>query len=266
MPNYISIKVNALGTTLLKYKYKLKTSFKPIIFNIKSLTLNTLDSKKGIYYLLTQYEQNKITKQLNADLKVIDILPDTIYFYLADIIKKKVKVHPNINYKLKKQIMLNGTISISPDSIIISGPHTLINTIDSIETKQLDLKEIDGKIIRNVSIANYKNIKYNPKRVTITIPAEKYTENTFLVPIQILNIPDSMIITTFPKEIDLTYQVALSNFDKINKSDFTLTVDYAESEINIGDKLRVRLVSFPTEAKKIDFTPKFIEYILEKND
>lgn len=266
LPNYISIKVNAYGFAILREKYRLKTSFDAIDLNVKNLGLRKITGSKSKYYILTRYEQAKIARQLRKEIKLLEIYPDTIYFDLADIVSKKVNVYPDVDFTLDKQTMLNGEISVEPDSILISGPQTIIDTIDSVKTDFQNFKLLSKLITRNVALQAMDGIIYNTKRVIVTIPAEKFTEKKIKKDIKIKNLPDTLILKLFPNHIDVSYQAALSNFDKISTEDIILSVDFNDTKESLSNKLKLQLESYPAEAKKIKYYPTHVEFIIEKND
>jgi hypothetical protein len=266
LPNYISIKVNAFGFSILKYKYKLRTSFDAIDLNVKQLGLRKITGSKSKYYILTRYEQAKISKQLKKEIKLLEIYPDTIYFHLADIVSKKVLVAHNVDFTLDKQTMLNGNITLNPDSIVISGPQTIIDTIDSVFTSFQDYKLLTARFTRNIGLKPIEGIIFKTKRIVITIPAEKFTEKTIKKELEIMNLPDSLSLKAFPNYIDISYQYALSNFEKISDADFVVSIDYNDIKSALSNKLKVQMESSPEQAKKIKYFPTHIEFIVEKND
>ena len=74
--------------------------------------------------------------------------------------------------------------------------------------------------------------------------------------------PDSLIVRTFPKEVNVTYFVALSDYDKVVPQLFEAVVDYNES---IGqEKLNVKIVNSPDYIQSLRFNPKSVEFIIEK--
>ncbi|MCK4664898.1 MAG: hypothetical protein KAT68_18650 [Bacteroidales bacterium] len=263
LPNNLEIKVNSFGFTLLKYKLKVRVSFAPVVFNLSTFTLRSFRGKNNYnYFILTKNELDKISKQLSSDLEVLQVYPDTIYFHLADIVKKKVEIIPDVYVNYDKETFLNGKITVSPDSINVWGPETIIDTLKYIKTKYQKFDDVNKLIKRNVGLSEIKKVKYSDKRVVITIPAEKYTEGSKIVPIEVINLPDSLTITIFPKEINVTYMVALSNYDKIQTDDFKVLVDYKNKDLS--NYLKVKLVKSPEFITKVKFKPVKTDYIIEK--
>lgn len=264
LPTSIEIKINAFGFSILKYKYKLRTSFDAIDLDVKQLGLRKVSGTKSRYYILTRYERERISKQLKKEIKLLEVYPDTIYFDLADIVYNKVPVIPIVKFELDKQTMLNGDITVEPDSIQVSGPQTIIDTVSAVRTDFQDLKILSNTITRNIGIQSIEGVKYDTKRVIVKVPAEKFTEHTFSKQLKIINLPDSLVIKTFPSKIDISYQVALSNFEKVIAEDFILIADFNDTKSSISNKIKVELDTASIYAKKIKYYPIHVEYIIEK--
>ena len=59
-------------------------------------------------------------------------------------------------------------------------------------------------------------------------------------------------------------QVGLSAYETLNEHLFRAVVDYAEAGTMLGSKLQVNLVRVPEYIQALNYTPKSVEYILEK--
>ena len=101
--------------------------------------------------------------------------------------------------------------------------------------------------------------------VTIIGEVDKFTEGRFTFPVTIINKPEGVKISPFPKEIEVIYQAGLSNFSKIKKSNITVVFDYMQYE---NDSL-VRYLSPVVEQKSdlissLKINPSKIEFLIQK--
>lgn len=266
LPSHILLHVNSYGFTLLQHK--LKKSLLPIIFNVNSFALNKVplsnhDIGTSKFYILTSLAKQKIANQLSSEIKIIDISPDTLIFQFANIIKKKVRVKPMLKIDFEKQFMLKGKITIHPDSIILSGPYTILDTIDRVKTKYYFLNKLNKTIKKNLEICDIKNVKFSKKRVIVKVPVEKYTEASLNVQIEVKNLPDSLYLKTFPNDVKISYLVGFSNYDKTKPHHFKAIVDYKSIENNLNNKkIKVKIVKFPRFINSMKHYPKNVEYII----
>ena len=75
---------------------------------------------------------------------------------------------------------------------------------------------------------------------------------------------DSLLLRAFPGKVKVSFQVGLSDYETINEHFFRAVVDYSEAGNMLGNKLQVKLEKKPEYIRSVNFTPKTVEYILEK--
>ncbi len=263
LPEKLNLKVTAQGYTLLRFK--LSSRYLPISFNLNAFTIYRLpghDSSE--FFLQTIYTKDYITKQLSSDFEIISIKPDTLYFRFANIRSKVVPVKPKFTYQLGKQMILKAGLIIKPDSILISGPEFIIDTLSGIETLSSNLGMISRSREVMVKIAPIENLYIKTKEVSVGFNVEQFTEKTIQIPITAINIPDSIQIKTFPQSVQLICQVGLSNYDKLHPSSFKVVVNYNEIFQSETGKLKVEIIMQPDFIRAVNFTPKTVEYLIEK--
>ena len=264
LPHHLDITVEAYGFTLLRYYFN--SSIPPLTINLKKNSIHKVSGSKSKYYLLTKQTQLSIVAQLSDELKVVEIQPDSIIFDFSPIVSKKVPIHPNADYKLEKQLLLKESIHTIPDSIVITGPGSILDTIYFIDTKQIDFGLIKSSLNRNIGLVSKNNVEFSDKRVNLLIDVEKFTQGSFDLPIKVRNVPDSMIITTLPEKVNVTFIAALSDFYKINEEQFTLVADYNKLTGRLNDKLHVELKRYPSSIRSVKTNPSEVDFFLEKKN
>lgn len=262
LPKNLNLSVNAYGYTLLRYKLS-PASF-PVIINMEKYGGNIANPSVNKFRLQTRYTREAINKQLNNDVEVLDILPDTILFQFANIISKKVPIKPLVKLEFDEQCMLNGTISFTPDSIVVKGPNNILDTLSAVYTRFSNFDKLNKPLQRNVALKEINKLTFNKKRVVMQIPVSKFTQADFDVPIQPKNVPDSLDLKSFPRIAKVTCLVSLEEYDKIQTKDFLLEIDFYDIEKLLGNKLTVTLGISPTNAKNVAFFPESVEFILDK--
>lgn len=259
---YIDLQVRGNGFQLLRYK--LLSFIQPIELNLdeySSLLEQTSNPSK--YFLSSKAIKDKINT-LFFTIQVYKILPDTFFIGFTEVIDKKIAIKPNLILEFDKPFMLKGPIHVIPDSIQISGPKAIIDTLKFITTKELHIKGIKDKVIVETELNPIKRFNYPIKKVKIFIPSEKYTELTYSIPIESENAPSGYEIKTFPATLNVSFDVAISDFDKMNVYMFRAIVDYNNILNNKPSKLKVILSKSPSVVKNIKFNPKSVDYLVEK--
>ena len=267
LPSHFNLLVKSYGYNILKYK--LRSNRKRIIINVKSYPIIKKEGTTSNYYILTNSGRDKISTQISSELQLLEIKPDSIIFEFADAVTKKVKVKPNIDVELEKQYMLKYKISSIPDSIEISGPNNIIDTIEYVLTKYQRFRKVNESIEKNISLIPNRHLIYSKKKVLITIPIDQYTESQSIVPIIIKNLPDSLNLKLFPNSVTFSYYVCLSDYSKLRNDLFEVFVNYNEINKNYNEEsefLDVLLGSYPEYVQSIRYKPNKVEYLIERND
>ncbi len=262
VPDRLVLTVNANGFTLLSFQ--LRSRLSPIIFNVSSFSPNTFRNDPSSIFILSAEARDEITRQLSNDIEIQDIHPDSLIFRFAPREEKLVPVHPRVNLNFEKQYMQAGPLILEPDSITISGPRVIVDSIESVETEECSRTRLTESFSDELKIRPINKIDFNPVEVWIQIPVEKFTEATLTLPIEVINKPDSLIIRTFPGEVKLSCQVGLSAYENLNEHLFRAVVDYSDAGTLLGSKLQVNLVRVPEYVQALNYTPKSVEYIVEK--
>lgn len=265
LPKFFSIRVKAYGYKLLEFK--ISNKFLPFVIDVNSITMRLYSRQDYVkFYSLTKNIADKIEQQLSSELQIISIQPDTLFFDFAERIYKKVPVVSKLNPIPASQYMIKGNIVLNPDSITISGASPIIDTINQVYTKKVEIKDLVKNYTDEIPLEKFNNVDYSNEQVEISITIEKYTEGNLKVPLHVKNVPDSLVLRTFPNDITVSYFVALSDYDKVLPQFFDAIVDY--NDINIkNNKAKVRITNSPEYIRSLRFYPQTVEYIIErKND
>lgn len=260
LPSEIRLEIKARGFSLLGYK--LKTSFLPLTLNVGAYCSH-LRQKGNIFEctLDTDEMRDKIGSQLGPDIRLVNIHPSEIIFRLAETASKKVPVRPSLDYTVQKQYVLK-RMSIVPDSVLVSGPAPLVDTLQYVGTRTLQLQEIRKDTKRRIELAQPPGTDSNEKSASLLLEVEPSTEARKTIRISVPDIPDSMNIRLFPPCVDISYTVGLSRYDKVSDDDFVFSADYPH---NTGtDFLEVRILKQPAFIRDLSYSPQKVEYILEK--
>ena len=260
LPSQLLLEVNAKGFTLLGHK--IRTSFLPITFNVNTYT-GHFQKKGDIFeYVLNTYDiKDKISSQLSNDIRLNNISPEEIIFKFATTKSKKIPLRPNIDYTLKRQYILNAIVLI-PDSILVSGPGPVIDTLQYAETLPVKFKDLRKTTIHSVRLKPIPDCIFEEKDIDVKLEVEQFTEDKRTLPIVPEQVPDSMNIRLFPSQVSVSYEIGLSKYDKITDKDFIFSVVYPKNTNN--PHLEVKAVKVPPFIKNLSYSPQKIEYILEK--
>ena len=263
LPSDITLEVKAKGFTLVGYR--ISTSFLPINLDINSYSNYMLEKDNILEYTLKLSTiKDRINNQLNSDINLLNIKPEEIYFKFSHAVTKMIPVKPVVDYSLKKQHILKDEITAVPDSILVSGPASMMDTLSYIPTEIWKAGEISKNLSRTIDLDFPPNFSAEEKSVKINIELERFTEAKRNIPISVWNLPDSLNIKLFPNTVDISYEIGLSRYDKVTDKDFEFIVNYSQTPNS--SYLPVEIVKIPSFIKNLSYTPQKVEYILEKKN
>jgi len=264
LPEKFELTVDAFGYTLLQHKLSL--AFSPVLLDVNDLTNNYLENKFMSKYTISTYgHKEEFAKQISSEIEIISIRPDSISFVVSNIVEKLVKIHPVVNVTFAKEFIFQKPPVAHPASILVRGPQEILDTLNYINTKPVELKNLSGTVKRDAELVLLPELKSDIDEVTVQISVEQYTEAKFEIPIVVLNRPDSLMLKTFPAKIKVSCRVGLSQYNKLNNSSFRAVVDYMHRS-GVISKLPVILDRVPETVLSVDYFPKEVDYIIERKD
>lgn len=186
------------------------------------LSLNLTTSERQIYNSAQLISKLHRT-QSSIDINGLNI--DILELSVEEELSKKVPISLQSNFSFDSRYQLKQAPRLAPDSILIAGPETQINAINSWPSELVELSNLDKNLSMSLSLVQptEKNISITATEVQMNIEVEQLTEKIFFIPIQVKNAPDSIKI--FPTKIKLSCVVGLSHYENVRIDDFVLEVD-----------------------------------------
>ncbi len=251
----ISLKLESKGFNLFSDLYIKKK--KPFRVNLRSSRIHSNRYTLG-NYVITSTLLPQIRMQFEDAENIIGISPDTLFFHIENISSKIVPIEFDINISTKKQFDIYGDIRKSIDSVIVYGPPSIIDTVNSIKTAKLSLNQIDKSVKNKLALLKPKglNIDYSVDSVELDIQVEEFTEGVIIIP---FNYVADREIRFFPNEVSVRYLVALKDFQNIKAEMFEAQVIFNP---NRQRTQKVQLSKFPAYIKINRIEPETVEYII----
>lgn len=261
LPDNFEMTVRAHGFTILRHQFSFL--FGPLSFDVNEMTNNRmLDNNKTNFAFPSRQFLNELSYQLSNDIEILSMSPDTLFFRFGKMTQKRVKIKPVVNINLKKQFQISGEKTTSPNTVVVSGPQSILDTLQFVYTKPIELNAVDQPIKVKVEINPVKELFFDPPSVDLTIPVEEYTEGQQSVQVILTDAPTDLKVKLFPARVKVSFLVGLSRFSEIHPEDFNLDVNYAEIEKG-QQRLRIKVVSAPAFLYDVKITPEEIEYLIE---
>jgi YbbR domain-containing protein len=263
LPDKLNIDLKGPGYSILKLK--LAGNRAPVVVDLSRVSYRRLpESKPQRFYLVTSGLMHTFAKQLRADFEISSVKPDTIFFVFDRIISKKVPVKPVVEVVTERQYFVKGRITTDPDSVTITGPRQLTDTIAEVKTLKKKFRGLNETLRKSIPLLQSKDYSISDRRVTVNIPVEQFTEAEISVPVRIINVPDSIDIKIFPDVVTVKCLVALSDYKKIKEVPFDVILDIKKTPFKGAEKLPVEVLNIPPYINSLRFTPGMVDFIIER--
>lgn len=252
----LNITLKAEGYKLIDYYFK-----KPkMVFDFK--TLNKLNDSTYIW------DRNSGFPELNNELKrgeeILSITPDTLRFLFDINAVAKIPVQLKSRVGFTQGFDMINSFKISPDTITIVGPKSVISEWQYVATDTLVLNEVNKNISKKVNLnipKEYGQVKISDKFVEVSGEVDKFSEGTVNVPVSVKNVPEGFTLKIFPKDVTITFYTSLSVYNQVNGNEFKVECDYSKVT---KDKpyLEPLLIVKPSNVKSARINQNRIEFVL----
>jgi hypothetical protein len=263
LPARLDLNLKGPGYSIMKLK--LSGNRAPLVLDISAIDYKRVPKSNSLsYYVLTSELIPNMTNQLRAECRINSIKPDTLFFSFDRVISKPVTVIPNVEVQTERQYFIKGQITAFPDTITISGPEHILDTIARIRTVYKKFTGLNNIFKRNLNLKLPKGIVSSARKVMVTIPVEQFTEAETEVPVKILNKPDTINLKIFPDIVTVKGLVAISDYNKFKEIPFEVVLDLKKVNLNSSDKLPVEFRNVPPFVNSLSVSPSRVDFLIEK--
>ncbi len=179
LPTEVKINVTGLGWNLFRRSTGLKVP--PLVIPLE----HPNQIQKIVGSTLPAFFANQL-----EGFEINFILTDTLHIAIERKFQRTVKLHldtPSILFR--KGYGMSSESTVSPDSILIEGPITLIKAISNPVQLKLSQRNIDEDFADDVEVKflNQELIKRNPPTVSVQFKVDRQVEITDSVDLKIVN-------------------------------------------------------------------------------
>ncbi|NSW95283.1 MAG: YbbR-like domain-containing protein [Bacteroidales bacterium] len=263
LPSKLDLYLRGPGYSILKLK--LTSGRTPVVIDIASVSYRRVPGSKTLsYYIKTSVLAQKLANQLRTECSVVSIKPDTLFFSFDRIISKKAPVTPSLEINTARQYFLSSPLKTEPDSVMITGPARILDTVKSVKTRYRKLTGLYDAVEKEIPLEKCKLYTLSERRVKVIVPVEQFTEAEIAVPISIRNVPDSIELKIFPDAVTVKCLVAVSDYKKISETPFEVTIDLKKVDLQKADKIAVEVSNIPSFVNSLRFSPEKVDFLVEK--
>ncbi|WP_224482636.1 CdaR family protein [Robertkochia aurantiaca] len=255
-PEQINVNIESSGFGILYYRLFRQTLF-----------LNAADFKpdNNAYYLLGEEVQEVISEQYKS-LEINRVVNDSIKIRFGENQTRAVPVKARIDLSFVEDYELVDSLVVEPDSVWIHGPEDIVNSIDTIPTEILSLKNVQADFEHRMTLSipdTIQKLSYEPRAVTVSGKVERFSEKIVTVPVQVINAPEDVTVKTFPGEIRVLCKAAISDLKRVNPASFKVVCDFNDTREN-ASFLIPRIAEKPSFIISANLLETKVEYLIKR--
>lgn len=220
-----------------------------------------LGPSDGTLLLSTDVVRQKIQDILPGSTTIQQIRPEEItspYYVEAS---KQVPVKLCATWTMEQQYQLSIPPVLDPAVIYIYGPQELVDQVDSISTDSVFIDKVYDTVQRQLALQLPAGIRSNTTTTNVSWISETFTDKSFVLPIQVVNVPAGEMVRMFPKTVTVTARVGISHFSDVTADDFYAVCEYPQFS---QETLPVNVICNTPHVTKIRANIREIEYIIER--
>lgn len=251
LPDRISLKIKGIGWRLTGLGLGSET-----VFNVSARN----DSGLIAANLNTNLVENP---WLTSEISVIDISPDTISFFLERIISKKLPVVPELDVTYKTGFSLASEIKVSPDSVIVFGPKSILESIESFSTAPIKLASLDSQTKIKAIFRNGK-FRTNITAVEVLLDVQRIVDKSIEnVKVEVIDIPSDRDVVMLPNSISCLVKGGINVLGKLEASDIRAYVHYSDVLLDTLGTVKPE-IDLPENVGLISTRPERLRYIIKR--
>ncbi|MDR2956376.1 MAG: YbbR-like domain-containing protein [Prevotella sp.] len=257
LPENIEVRIRDDGSTLINY-YLTKRK--------DSLEINIKDALKEDKEKMIQGANLKklIQDKFSSSTELLGYNPSYINYKYSALHEKKLPVIYDGYVRLASGYLLDGELTISPDSVMAYGTKAALDTLRYAHTVDDSLNNITSARKVRIAMQPKKGIKYFPGSIELNIPVDEFTQKDVEVPVTCINLPENLNIKLFPSSVKIPFFVGLRRYDDIDATDFKVIVNYNDIITSKETYLPVIIAEIPDYVQPKLPIPTEVEFVLEQ--
>lgn len=252
----LNVTIKTFGFNMLPYYLK-----KPKL----AIDFGSNIAKNDSEYIWTKEKGfSELNLQFDSQVEIVNINPDTLRFRYDKNLVLKVPIELNSNIQFSPGYDIRNSFVLEPDSIKIIGPDNVVSKIQSVMTEEVVLKNVKSDISKMIQLQlpdSLKDVKFSKNSSLLSAAVDRFTEGQLKIPVAVKNVPDSISLKYYPKEVDVFYYTGLSDFNSIIVKDFKVECDYSKLD-NEHEYLIPEITKVPKVVKSTRIAQNRIEFII----
>ena len=199
-----------------------------------------------------------------SELDIIDIVPNSLSFSIERRVTKKLPIVADLSLDFKAGYGLAKEVVLEPDSVVIDGPQSVVNSLTEIKTKEIKLSSLDKLIIKNIGFIYLPGTSYGTKFVTVSLDVQRIVDKQFDdIDVEVLDVPPDRDVILLPNKISCNVRGGIEILGKLEKDEFRAFVFYRDVVLDTLGNV-IPHIELPVNTTLKYIKPERLRYIIKK--
>ena len=252
IPENITIKLRGIGWKLFSVNIG-----KDVTYNI---SVNGDSGFKQIK-LMDHLTDNR---WMLSELDIIDIVPNSLSFSIERRVKRKLPIVADLSLDFKVGYGLAKDVVLEPDSVVIDGPQSVVNSLTEIKTKEIRLSSLDKLTIKNIGFIYLPGTSYGTRFVSVNLDIQRIVDKQFDdIDVEVLDVPPDRAVILLPNKISCNVRGGIEILGKLEKDQFRAFVFYRDVVLDTLGNV-IPHIEHPVNTTLKYIKPEGLRYIIKK--
>jgi len=195
------------------------------------------------------------------------VSPQSVTVILDDWQSKKIPVSPVINVSVAPGFTQIESVFVTPDSVVVSGPLSILKKINLIKTVAASFKKMKFDLSSKVALDLPESRKVELSRTSVYfhVNVQKLLDYTITdIPVNVRNAPSNLTIYVVPSTLSLVVQGGGQVISGLNKKEISAYIDYHKIK-KAPNRQYSATIEHPKSIIYRDVTPNSFSLVFEKN-
>ncbi len=251
LPEQVSIKLKGEGWKLVSFNIGAESEY-----------LVSAEADSGMKFV-NLYNYLADNRWIPSGTEVIDIKPDTVVFFVERVASKKVPVLVDLNLEFKPGYGLASDILIVPDSVIVSGPVSVMKELNTITAEKKSLLSVDTKKNVQLPLPKTAGLTYSINLITAELDVQRVVDKQFEnITVEVLDVPQNISVVLLPGKIDCSVRGGVNILGNLNENQFKAYLFYSDIVNDTAGSL-IPHIQLPRNTSLMFIKPERVRYIIK---
>lgn len=223
LPGTVPVEFEADGKTLLGLQF---------LWDVRYV-LDLGGYQDGTPIVLSDFPKNVKWPEKSSARIVTFPFTDTLRVYSEKEVARRIPVQADVEVRCTPGFVLVGGIRLTPDSISVTGPKSLVESIRFLKTESRSLEDVseDKSLSLKILRPDTKKLRYEDRLIAVALDVQPLAERTMdNIPVRLVRVPEPVQAVVQPSTFSLKIRGGVDLLATVTRDSIRGVIDYAEEQ------------------------------------